>query len=201
MISKLSAQITKGLLKKNIISDEEKELYDYGLFMMISYVAFFFISVLFGIALNILLPSILFYISFCLVRNFSGGIHANSEIKCDILTTISIFISELLIKICIDYRLVKIAFAMLIISVVCLCTIKPVATSQKEINEQEKSCFHRKVIIFSFIFLSLAILSAKLKFYNITVSFSMGLSLSNILLILGKLQQHMHCLCSDASIH
>lgn len=65
--------------------------------MMISYVVFFVISILFGIALNIPFSSILFYIIFCLIRNYAGGIHANSEIKCDIITTVSIFISELFI--------------------------------------------------------------------------------------------------------
>lgn len=49
MISLLSSSTTKFLLKKSVIQDEEKELYDYGLFMLISYVAFFMLSVLFGL--------------------------------------------------------------------------------------------------------------------------------------------------------
>lgn len=189
MISKLSNIITRNLLNKNIISDEEKELYEYGLFMIISHLIFFLISILFGIALNIPFSSMLFFISFCLVRNFSGGIHANSEIKCDIITTISILISEITIKIFIDYSLVSIAFVMLIISSFCLSVIKPVSTSQKEINEQEKKHFHKKVIILTVSFLMISIIAIVLKFYSITISFSIGLSLANILLVLGKLQQ------------
>lgn len=60
MISKLSKLITKKLLKRNIISEDDEELYDYGLFMMISYIVFFLIAILFGIVLNILFPSMLF---------------------------------------------------------------------------------------------------------------------------------------------
>lgn len=189
MISKLSNQITKSLLKRNVISDEEKELYDYGLFMMISYMVFFLISILFGIVLNILISSILFYISFCLVRNFAGGIHANSEIKCDIITTISILISEILIKIFIDYSLVSLAFVMLIISSVCLCIFKPVTTSQKEISQQEKLHFHKKVVILSVLAVIISFVSMILNVYNITIALSVGLSLANILLITSKLQQ------------
>lgn len=44
MISKLSNRITQNLLKRNVISDEEIELYDYGLFMMISYCVTTFIN-------------------------------------------------------------------------------------------------------------------------------------------------------------
>jgi len=186
MISKLSNQITQNLLKRNVISDEEKELYDYGLFMMISYIAFFLISMLFGIVLNILFSSILFYISFCLVRNFAGGIHANSEIKCDIITTISILISEILIKIFIDYSLVSLAFVMLIISSVCLCVFKPVTTSQKEISQQEKLHFHKKVIVLTVLALIIAATSLIISVYNITISLSVGLSLANVFFVTGK---------------
>lgn len=189
MISKLSNCITKSLLKSNIISDEEKELYEYGLFMIISYLVFFIISLLFGIALNIPFPSILFYIVFCLVRNFAGGIHANSEIKCDIITTVSILISEILIKIFINYSLVSIAFVTLIISSICLCIIKPVSTSQKEISQQEKLHFHKKVVVLTSLTLIISIISILLEVYSISITLSISLSLATILLVLGKLKQ------------
>lgn len=189
MISKLSNQITQNLLKKNIISDDEKELYDYGLFMMLSYVVFFIISMLFGIALNIPFSSLLFFISFCLIRNFAGGAHANTEIKCDIITTLSILASEILIKIFVEYSFVSIAFVMQLISSICLCVIKPVATSQKEINKYEKVLFHKKVIILTVTFLLISVTSFILGFNSIVISLSLGLSLANILLIIGKLQQ------------
>lgn len=189
MISKLSNLITQNLLKRKIISDDEKELYDYGLFMMISYVVFFLISMLFGIALNIPFSSILFYISFCLVRNYAGGIHANSELKCDIITTVLIFISEITIKIFISYCFVNIAFVMLIISSICLCVIKPVSALQKEISQQEKMLFHKKVILLTVTFLIISVISITLGINSILISFSLGLSLANTLLIIGKLQR------------
>ena len=192
MISKLSSQITKYLLKKNVISDEEKELYEYGLFMIISYVVFFLISILFGIVLDISFSSILFYISFCLVRNFAGGIHANSEIKCNIITTVSILISEILIKIFIDYSLVSLAFVMLMISSICLCVIKPIATSQKEISQQEKLNFHKKVIVLVVLILIISLISIVFRCYSITISLSLSLSLANVLLVMGKVQQIYH---------
>lgn len=189
MISKLSNLITQNLFKNKVISDDEKELYDYGLFMIISYVAFFIIAMLFGIALHIPFSSLLFYISFCLIRNFAGGIHANSEIKCDIITTVSILISEILIKIFIDYGLVSFAFVMLIISSVCLCVFKPVTTSQKEISQKEKLHFHKNVIVLTVLALIISTMSMILGIYSITIAFSIGLSLASILLIFGKVQQ------------
>lgn len=156
--------------------------------MIISYLAFFIISILFGIALDIPFLSILFYIVFCLVRNFAGGIHADSETRCDIITTLSILISEILIKIFINYSLVRITFV-LIISSISLIAIKPVASSQKEINKQEKMHFHKKVIVLTALALIISIISILFGVYSIAISISISLSLATILLVLGKLKQ------------
>ncbi len=191
MISKLSNLITKNLLKRNVISDNEKELYDYGLFMIISYMVFFLISILFGFVLDILFSSVLFFICFCLARNFAGGFHAKTEIKCDFITTFLILISEILIKVFIVYKLVMIVYIMLLVSSLCLFFIQPVDTSQKEISCQEKKRFHRKTIIITVVIIIVSIVSVKLGIYNIIISLSVGLSLASLLLIMGKLQQFL----------
>lgn len=190
MISVLSNHITHYLLKKSVISDEDKELYDYGIFMMMSYIVFFIISLLFGLIFKIPFSSIIFYLVFCLIRNFAGGIHANSEIKCNILTTISIFISILSIKIFKEYELIWIAFVMLIISSVSLCAIKPVASSQKEISQQDKSYYHRKVVIFSTLSVIVSLFSIIFEYFCVMFSFSVGLSLASFLLVVAKVRQN-----------
>ena len=189
MISKLSNYITINLLKRNIIMCDEKELYDYGLFMIISYIVFFLISFLFGLFLNIPFASLVFYISFCLVRNFAGGVHANTELKCDIITTLSMFLSEIVIKFFIEKILVEISFVMLLISSICLCVIKPVAAFQKSISKTEQIFFHKKVILITTIILTISVISMVIGAYNITISFSVAVTFANILLIIGRVQQ------------
>ncbi len=192
MISKLSDRIVENLLKRSVIQYEEKELYSYGLFMMISYIAFFLISMLVGIVLKISFSSILFYISFCLVRSFAGGIHANSEIKCTIITTVSILISEILIKIFIDYSLVQLAVLLVLMSSICLCVSKPVVSSQKTISKEEHKLFHKRVVILTLLIAILSIISMFLEAYSITISLAIGLSLANVLQVAGKLQHQYH---------
>ena len=194
MISLISSSITKFLLKKSVIQDEEKELYDYGLFMLISYVAFFMLSVLFGLILNILFLSLLFFFIFCLVRNFAGGIHANTEIKCDIATSISLLISELLIKLLLYYNLIEIAFIMLILSAITLIFVKPITSSNKEITLQEKRIFYKKVIVITIFSVFISLICLLFNFYGIVMSISVGLSLASVLLILGTIQQKIKLL-------
>lgn len=199
MISKLSNRITQKLLKRNVIPEEDQELYAYGLFMIISYSAFFLIAIVFGVILNIAFSSIIFFISFCLIRNYAEGIHANSEIKCSIITTLSILISEILIRIFIDYCLVWAAFVMLIISSICLTAIKPVAASQKEISAQERFNYHKKVILLTFSALIISIVGIVLPIHNVTISLSIGLSLASVLLVVGKINHIKSGMACDRS--
>lgn len=116
MISHISFFLTKKLLDKNIVSPDEKELYEYGIFLIGSYLFFGILSITVGLILKIPLEAFLFFIVFCSFRSLAGGIHAKSEITCNIITTSVIIIGELLIKVIIYNELFLFMFIMLCIS-------------------------------------------------------------------------------------
>lgn len=189
MISKISNRMTQVLIEAGVILDTENELYNYGIFMIISYAVFLVVSLSFGIILKIPLSSVHFYLVFCLIRSFAGGIHAESEIKCDIITTGLILICEVLIKLFIDYSLVGIAYIAQIVSSACLCVIKPVASSQKEISDQERILFHKKVFVLMISALIVSTICFIIGINNITISSSMGFTLASFLLVLGRMKE------------
>lgn len=189
MITKLSSKLIENLLKKNYISDEDKALYEYGIFMLLSYVVFFSVAIILGFGFNIPFFAILFFLSFCIVRNFAGGIHARSELKCNFFTTLLIIIGEILLKIFINYNLIEISSLLLVISSIVLCVMKPIASPEKEITQKEKEVFHKKLIVFLMFILVMSIGSMLIKCNNIAMSFSMGILLASFLFIAGKIQQ------------
>lgn len=77
---------------------------------------------------------------------------------------------------------------MLIVSSICLCAVKPVATAQKEVCQQERTKYHKTVIVLTILCLIISIIGLLFKRYNILMSLSVGLSLANVLLILGKMR-------------
>lgn len=188
MISKLSNCLSETLYKRNVILFEEIELYEYSLFMILSYLSFLIIAIILGFVLKIPFLAMIFYIVFSLIRNFAGGIHANSEVKCNIITTMLILISEVLIKVLISYDLIWIPLVMLLISSVSLIVLKPVASSQKEISQKERLHFHKKVIVLTVIAVLISLSCLLLDIRSITISLSVGLFLATILLIIGKIQ-------------
>ena len=98
MINKLSTFFTEKLLSNGTISDEDKELYIYGLFMLLSQLMFFIIACIFGFVLNCIIESIIFYIAFQFIRKYAGGYHAATETRCEILSTLSILACIVVIR-------------------------------------------------------------------------------------------------------
>ena len=89
MISRLSNSIVKVFLEQSDISNDE-ELYQYGFFILLSQILYFIITIVIGILLGIVLESIIFYIAFQFIRRYAGGYHASMEIRCEVMSTLSI---------------------------------------------------------------------------------------------------------------
>lgn len=98
MVSKLSAKIADYLCVTSVIAEEDKDLYSYGLFVILSRLLFLTIAAIFGLFLHIAVESIVFFVFFCFIRSYAGGIHASSELRCTFFTTISLVMSISCIK-------------------------------------------------------------------------------------------------------
>lgn len=89
MFSLLSNRITDFLLKKQVISQEKKEVYEYGFEVFLLNVFDVLIIFILGIFVKRLLDTIAFLFVFGITRQYTGGYHAKTVLKC---TTIYVLI-------------------------------------------------------------------------------------------------------------
>ena len=130
MISKLSERIAVGLKQSSIIEEDDVELYAYGFYILISKLLFLIIALILGVILNIVFESIVFYVSFSIIRAYAGGVHANREWKCFLYTSISIVMCALGIKIMNKIEPTTFFVSMLIISSVIIVVFSPLDTKE-----------------------------------------------------------------------
>lgn len=69
---------------KKVIAEQEVEVYQYGFEILISTTLGLLITMAIGIVLNMFFVSILYYVIFVMVRQWTGGYHADSYLKCNI---------------------------------------------------------------------------------------------------------------------
>jgi accessory gene regulator B len=201
MITKLSIALTRILLKRSIVSADDEELYAYGFFMIISYLIFFFVALSIGFILRIPIESIVFYMTFCAIRNYAGGIHANTETKCTVFTTISIAVSLILIKLLVTYKLIITSSVIMVTAGICLFAFAPLSNEQKEIDKNERLRFRRITRLCTIV----AIVAVSLTFIckvccNIGFAISIGMMLSAVLLAIGECQKYLNQIKNEIEI-
>lgn len=129
MIKNLSENITDYFYLNNIINEEEKEIYIYGLHLIISSIIGITIILTLGLIFNIFSNTFLFLISFISIRMYSGGYHAKSYIKCNI-TLITIYLIVFLI---VNYTPTELIFlSSILLSIITLIIILKFAPTDTE---------------------------------------------------------------------
>ena len=84
IITFLGKSISHFLCEKKVIAEQEVEVYQYGFEILISTTLGLLITVAIGIVLNMFFLSVLYYVIFVMVRQWTGGYHADSYLKCNI---------------------------------------------------------------------------------------------------------------------
>lgn len=189
MISKLSNYLTEKLLSNGTIIDEDKELYIYGLFMLLSQLMFFIIACIFGLLLKCLFESIIFYIAFMLIRRYAGGYHASTETRCEVLSTLSILACIVAIKLSKTYDFQTVLLLITILSAVCIFVFCPLDTPEKPLSEKEYKYFRKVSWLILFVIATAIIVSYVFKFQMVTVPCCLSLILESILLAAGKIKR------------
>ncbi len=189
MINKISEYFTKKLLVNGAISKEEQELYIYGFFMLLSQLMYFILAFIFGLIFNCIIESIIFYIGFQFIRRYAGGYHAATETRCEILSTFSILVCIVVIKLSKIYDIQTVLLIISALSAVCIFVICPLDTPEKPLSKKEYKYFRKITWLILLTIIVAIIVSYIFKFKMITAPCCLSLILESVLLAAGKFKR------------
>lgn len=187
MISKLSEKITNTLVEKNTISEDDRELYEYGFFMLFSNLYFIVITCIFGLIFGVFFESLIFFISFMLIRKYAGGYHAKTETRCQIVSTLSILISILVIRFVNFDDISVILLAITAISSILIFAFAPLDTPEKPLSKNEKKHFRTISYIILVVLDILFLIAYFFNWNGVFVSVAVAIIFESILISLGKI--------------
>ncbi len=144
MISAIADRISEEMLHEGLILEEDRELYQYGFFLLISRGIFFVIAGIAGALVGNLWDSIFFYILFSLLRGYAGGLHADREAVCLFSTTASLFLAAKIIFCLRRGNYVILSCGVLVVCSALVLLIAPLDSDSKPLGESEMR-HHRKV--------------------------------------------------------
>lgn len=190
MIYNLATHIVSSLEKRGYLSGEDNEIIIYGLFSLISKLFYAIVCVSFGICLNRVYESVLFYVAFLFVKKYAGGFHASTEGRCMIVSSVSILLSVCLIHISLlSTILAALNVALALISSIIIVAFSPVAAEEKPLSDEEKLRYKIYAIIRVAVILIIAGITLALSSYHFSIPLCTALILAGILLVAGKIKK------------
>lgn len=157
MLTKLSQIIVDFFVKEDVVSEEQLEIYQYGIELSVSTLMGLFIVLAIGVLSRRFTESVIFYIVFCLTRAFCGGFHAHSHLLCKVT-----FICVLILVLVMDLVLYNIEiyywFVLYLYSLTIVCAFAPVENPNKRLTSYDKKRCEIISIIFMVVWLVAMIL-------------------------------------------
>ena len=186
MFKKISEKITKRLIAEEIINDEDKELYHYGIEQGTILLVNILSSVILGLALGCLDIVILFFLYFIPLRTFCGGIHSKSALMCYIYSMLSLFVICSLIKSGV-YSTYFFVFSALL-SAIAIDRLSPVEDPNKPLDETEQMVYKEKSRLIWLIEGIISVVFLALSVKNVCAAAAYSFSAVTVMMILGKIK-------------
>lgn len=188
MINNFAKYLSGKLLSSGKITEDDQELYIYGLFVLLSRLMYLILTCVAGIIFGCFLESIVFYISFQFIRQYAGGYHASTEARCEIMSSLSIIASVGFIKLAEIYDFQTVLLIISIVSTACILAFSPLDTPEKELSEKERKYFRKISWVVAIIIVATAVVSYLLSFKVLMMPCCVSLILESVLLVSGKIK-------------
>jgi accessory gene regulator B len=173
-----------NLVNKNIIETDKQQIYTYGIKQGILIIINIATVVAIGLVLVMLAESIVFLVTYILIRTYAGGYHAKSQLGCYIFSTVAITVILLGIK-----HITFSCFICLIaalISAIVIYVLSPIENINKPLSKKEKIMYGKKSRTLVGIFTTLSLIMWFIGIKSIAKSIIMAMLLVGVLMIFEK---------------
>jgi len=185
MINLVTEILVNRLVKKKIISEKEIEIYQFGIecFIMKAchIISYFIIAICFHMVLELLI----FLMTFMPLRVYAGGYHANTPVKCYIVSCFAVLSAMCLIYL-MPTQIIQYSIRMALVVSFVLLIIVPVESRNKPLDEAEKIYYKRKAGIIIIIELGMVIIFRMLLWNYISFIIALGMTYELGLALAGK---------------
>ncbi len=187
MIQLLSKKILAFITKNTKIPIDETDIYKYGIEITISSVLNIVLIIILSLLLGNFVSGICFLFCFILLRQFTGGYHAESYFKCNLALGVS-YVCISLISNVFSRLPIHLLEGLLIAGCITVVLYAPVNNRHKQLTSKQKQQFKNISLI---IYAVLGVVSVILKILNIYIwtVIALTLLLVSLMIIIEILMQ------------
>ncbi|MDR1541403.1 MAG: accessory gene regulator B family protein [Clostridiales bacterium] len=187
MLDILTSKSTDYLILNEVIAEDDRDVYEYGFHALYNNIIDISSIAIISVWLNQVPQTILYHISFIILRNIAGGFHAKTHLRCFIMSTVIWLLSLLAISM---MALPLNCLGLAGVAVVLIWVKAPVEHDNSPLSAEK----HRRMKLYSrvasAVFFTIILFTYLLmkEYIWIAVSLAYGMA-SHAFLILGSLLQ------------
>lgn len=187
MITSLAQRIADFLLENDAIDSQKLDIYIYGFEVIISCIVTILIGLILGLAFSQLVECVIFLIVFILMRSYSGGYHASTYLKCNMIFASNIFIAMIILKLSFNFSF----YLHTIVCIFCLILFirfAPIKSKYKHLTNEECKKHNTSSVIIGvcFILISSLLFFKALKYSIVIDTALLSVAVSMIIKITWK---------------
>ncbi len=179
-------KIINIFIHKNLIAEEEKELYICGLEQIILYIVNIVTMIILGITFKLVLETILFILTYIYIRIYAGGYHCRTPLKCYIFSVLMLVVVISTLK-GQALRNPLIITVISIISSIIILYLAPVEDKNKPLDEIEIEVYTKRTIRNLIVVLIVLCITLIFNKINLSACICISLLCNGIMLILVKI--------------
>jgi accessory gene regulator B len=176
-----SKTLVKWLLKMGAISQQDTEVYEYGIYSFLFSLLPFALVLMLSIPLGMVMEGLLLIIPFFFLRKFTGGFHFQYALPCIVTSTLLLFASLIGIKILLPKPPLLAIHLAVYLSLFPIFLLSPIDSVNRKLSQKEQRIFHRIAIGLSCFFTVLFTLLMGFELYRIAVPVGGGVVLTALL--------------------
>ena len=189
MINKVSEDIAKALARNSIISTENVPFYAYGIELMVLKFIMYGTLLILGAITHTLIITIVFTFSYVSLREFTGGYHCTTPIRC--LAVSSLIWFAMFLGYQVGYALIsRVYICISLVALIIIFMFAPIASPAKPMSEKQISRSRLLSRTISIFLLIMSVILALLHLLYFSYPISFALLCDSILLVIEKEKQN-----------
>lgn len=144
MLEALAKEITAQMVQYKVIQSQEQAVYGFGIRLFLTKVLYTVIFLLLGYCLNLFTECLLFISTYIFLRNYAGGYHASSHMKCFISSTWMVFLVLMALKFVPVNLALWLGWSLSAVAIGVILAYAPLGTSNKPLDFVERQVYRKK---------------------------------------------------------
>ena len=187
----MSQFITNKMIANGTIEESKTDIYKYGFEILISTTIYLLIFVVVSIVSNTAFTSLIFAIGFFIVRFTAGGYHADTYVKCHLLSMFNHVFFVVVLKVTPVAWRTAISIVGLVLSISFILILAPIDHPNKPFIKNERKRFRMLSCIYCLVLMVILIFAIILQSQtDVLYSFSVGTFCAAFALTSAKIQKN-----------